>query len=65
MKFMIMGKKGDAVYDYDVETAEVKFNELLTSNLLPVVCKGAVKEIAKKFDPDADEVTWIPKIAGG
>lgn len=66
MKFKIMGQKGDDVYDYDVETAEVKFNELLSASLLPVALDGSGdKKIIKKFNPEVEEITWIPKIIGG
>ncbi len=44
MIFKILCEKGDAPYDYDVETAQIKFDELTGSGLLPmkVTDKGHV-----------------------
>jgi hypothetical protein len=67
MKFKIMGRKGDAVYDYDTATGEVKFNELLSDGLVPFGSSGEGKKLAKvdKFHPDLEEVVWMPKLVGG
>lgn len=66
MKFKIMGEKGDSEFNYDdLETAEIKFNELLESNLLPVVITPQGKTALTKFEPDADEILWMQKITGG
>jgi len=69
MKFKIMGKKGDNVVDYDdVETQEMKYDELIAANYLPVALnhgdKGQ-KVMLKAFDPDVAEILWMPKVAGG
>ena len=66
MEFKIMGRKGDAVFDYDMETAEIKFNELLSAGMLPVEAdeSGGSKPVAS-FRRDLERVTWIPRIAGG
>lgn len=67
MKFKIMCDKGDAGYDYDTETAEIKFNELLSQNYLPVAVDpdtGKNKNV-KEFDPDIQELIWVPAIMGG
>ncbi len=66
MKFKILGAKGDAVLDYDIETAEVKFNELLLEGLLPFK-EGETRALSRinNFDECEDEVTWLMKIAGG
>jgi hypothetical protein len=65
MKFKIMGTKGDAAFDYDTDAAEVKFNELLAADYIPVQSKGGKSGVVKEFDPDAEKVTWMPKIMGG
>lgn len=66
MKFKIMGQKGDAAYDYDtLEMQQIKFNELKTAGMLPMVREPAGSRLLKKFEPDHDEVIWIPSIAGG
>ena len=36
MEFKIMGKKGDAVFDYDAETAEIKPGCLNVQSLMTV-----------------------------
>ena len=66
MKFKIMGQKGDAAFDYDtIEMQQTKFTELEESGLLPVVRESGGLRVLKDFEPDHDEVTWIPKITGG
>ena len=66
MKFKIMGKKGDAEFDYDtIEMAKIKFNELLGSNLLPMEVTPSGNKALTVFKPDAEKVIWMPKIAGG
>ena len=67
MKFKILCNEGDAQYDYDVlEMAEIKFEELLNDNLLPVVVEPeGNKKVLKKFNPDVDEIMWVPAIMGG
>ncbi|MFH1526279.1 MAG: hypothetical protein ABIG69_06435 [Bacteroidota bacterium] len=65
MKFKIMGKKGDAVYDYDVATAEIKFNELFSAGMVPMIKESGKNQVAKVFKSDIEEITWIPQIAGG
>lgn len=66
MKFKILGAKGDAVLDYGIETAEVKFNELLSDGLLPFKQdeKKALSRI-DNFKECGDEVTWVMMLAGG
>ena len=67
MLFKIMGKKGDAAVAYDLETAEMKFNELKESNLIPferAKPEGPIKK-NDNFNPDAHEVIWFPRIGGG
>lgn len=66
MRFKIMGTKGDAALDYaDPEVAEIKFDELML-DMIPVARdKDVPARILKHFDPDVNEVVWIPKIAGG
>lgn len=66
MKFKILGKKGDVGLDYDIETAEIKFNELLSSGLTPFA-QNETKALAKvnNFKECEDEVLWLPRIAGG
>lgn len=66
MRFKILCGKGDAGYDYDtLEMAEIKFDELKTDGYLPVVVEPEGKRVLKGFDPNADEVIWVPAIAGG
>jgi hypothetical protein len=66
MKFEIMGKKGHGVYDYDLQTAEIKFNELVSANLVPMcVDEQGQHEVMESFDKDATKVRWVPRIAGG
>lgn len=66
MKFKIMGQKGDAVFDYDtIEMQKIKFNELMGGGMLPMVRGGGGSRVLKKFEPDQEEVIWIPKITGG
>jgi Fe-S cluster biogenesis protein NfuA len=61
-----MGKKGDAQFDYDtVEMQEIKFKELIDSNMLPTVVEEGGSRMLTKFEPDVDEVIWIPKVMGG
>ena len=65
MKFKIMGQKGDFEGGYDRVTASEKFEELFDSGMLPVVRENDTSRILKKFEPDHDEMLWIPKIMGG
>ena len=66
MKFRIISKKGDEAYDYDIETAEMKFSELLLSGMIPVAVGGEGEHrVLNKFNPDIDEMMWMPRIAGG
>jgi hypothetical protein len=66
MKFKILGQKGDAEFDYDtIEMQEIKFKELSKSGLLPMVAESGKNRMLKSFEPDANEIIWIPKIAGG
>jgi hypothetical protein len=66
MKFKIMGKKGDAEFDYEtIEMQKIKFDELQTAGMLPMVKTGSKTKMLKEFDPGVDEVIWIPKIMGG
>ena len=66
MKFKIMGKKGDAAFDYDtLEMQKVKFAELKDAGMLPMVRGSGGRRLLQKFDPAAEEVIWIPKITGG
>lgn len=66
MKFRIMGKKGDVAIDYDLEAAELKFNELKESNLIPFEKKrdGKLQKI-NDFNSKANELYWLPRITGG
>jgi hypothetical protein len=66
MKFKILGQKGDAEFDYDtIEMQEIKFKELGESGLLPMVAEAGKNRMLKNFEPDANEIIWIPKIVGG
>jgi hypothetical protein len=65
MLFKIMGKEGDAAYDYDLDVAEIKFDELKGANLLPVAVKEGRREVLKSFDPEVEQVIWMPKVIGG
>jgi hypothetical protein len=65
MKFKIMGRLGDSEFIYDDETAKIKFDELLASNLLPMKVTGKGNKALTVFDPTAREIVWMPKIAGG
>lgn len=66
MQFKIMGTQGDAGYEYDtLDMQMIKFAELQSSGMLPVKTTPAGKEIMKEFDPNIDEVVWIPRIVGG
>ena len=66
MKFKIMGKKGDAAYDYDtLDMQQIKFAELREAGMLPVVREPDGSRLLQKFEPDHDEVIWIPRITGG
>ena len=66
MKFKIMGRKGDAEFDYnDLELAEIKFDELVESNYLPVKVSPSGTKALTKFDPDIEEILWMSKITGG
>ena len=67
MKFKIMCHKGDAAYDYtDLEMAEIKFDELKTDGMLPMVIEPeGKKRVLQNFEPDINEVVWMPGIMGG
>ena len=66
MKFKIMGKKGDAEFDYDdLELAEIKFDELVESNYLPVEKTPAGTKALVEFNPKVKEILWMSKITGG
>ena len=66
MKFKIMGRKGDAEFDYDdLELAEIKFDELVESNYLPVEVKPNGTKALTKFNPEIKEILWMSKITGG
>lgn len=65
MIFKIMGNKGDAAIDLEtIEMQQIKFDELMGSGLLPMV-KDPAPRMLKSFEPEHDEVLWIPRIAGG
>ena len=68
MKFKIMGSKGDnvAVYE-DVETQQMKFDELLASGqYLPIASQGGKQPtLLKVFDPTLEEIIWMPVVGGG
>ena len=66
MRFKIMGKKGDAAFDYDtLEMQQVKFAELKSAGMLPMVREPSGSRLLQKFEPGVDEVIWIPRITGG
>ena len=66
MKFKIMGQKGDSEFDYDsIEMQEIKFDELKGAGMLPTVIDNGKSRMLDKFDPDANEIIWIPRIMGG
>lgn len=66
MKFKILGEKGDAEFDYDtIEMAEIKFKELKTAGMLPMVIEQGKNRMIQNFEAKADEIIWIPKITGG
>ena len=67
MKFKIMCDKGDAGYTYEeMEMAEIKFNELKGSGMLPMVIgTDSKKRVLQKFDSGVEEVLWLPAIVGG
>jgi hypothetical protein len=65
MRFKILCREGDDPYDYPTEVAELKFNELKQAGMLPVVYEGTKAVALKDFDPDIEEVTWLPAIRGG
>ena len=62
-----MGPKGDNVAIYkDVETQQLKFDELMASNYLPVATgQGQSGTVLKKFDPTLEEILWVPVVGGG
>lgn len=62
MIFKILCDKGDDEFDYDLDTAAIKFDELKSAGYLPVV---SGKEAISEFDPDAKEIVWMPAIMGG
>lgn len=66
MKFKIMGKKGDAEFDYDdIELAKIKFDELVESNYLPVAVSPSGTKALTKLNRDIEEILWMSKITGG
>lgn len=65
IKFEIMGKKGHAEPAYDLETAEMKFNELKESNLIPFEKKENGLKKMDKFNPDAKVIRFMPRLGGG
>lgn len=67
MIFRILGKKGDTVLDYDLETAEVKFTELQETGLVPFAEDKKTKKLAivEKFRPEIEEIKWFRKLVGG
>ena len=67
MKFKIMCGKGDAGVDYGKEVAEIKFDELVESNLRPfeVVPAGGGLKPMREFNPNAKEIHWMLLLAGG
>jgi hypothetical protein len=64
MKFKIMGKHGDAAFDYADDIVEVKFKEL-SKTMLPMEITPSGNKALTKFNPDSDTVVWMPKIMGG
>lgn len=63
MKFKIMGKKGDAAFDYDtIEMQKLKFNELINDNMLPMVIEDGKNRILENFDPNIDEKKFNKKL---
>jgi len=49
----------------DPETAETKFDELSLS-MIPVAADGeGPGTVMQKFDPNVEEVVWVPRITGG
>lgn len=66
IKFEIMGKKGHAEPAYDLETAEMKFEELKKAKMVPFkVVEGGKAKKMDRFDPDAEVIRWHPLLAGG
>lgn len=65
MKFKIISSKGDSLFDYPTAIAEIKFDELVKDRYLPMVLADGKHHQLKKFDPNADEVLWVPAVAGG
>ena len=66
MRFKIMCHKGDSLYDYDIpEMAAIKFDELIGSGMLPMVIEKSGNRLLTKFEPDVDEVMWMPAVVGG
>jgi hypothetical protein len=66
MRFKILGQKGDAEFDYDtIEMQEIKFDELKTAGMMPMVVDGGKGRMIQKFEPEVDEIIFIPKVMGG
>ena len=65
MKFKILCEEGDIAFDYDVATAEIKFDELINSNLLPMKVAEGGNQLMRGFDSEAEEIMWMPAIMGG
>ena len=66
MKFKIMCRKGDSLYDYNnTEMAEIKFNELVGDGLLPMVIEKPNNRILTKFESGIEEIIWMPAVVGG
>ena len=65
MKFRILCDKGDAGYDYDTDMAQIKFDELIKDNYLPMKVEQGKHLPMKTFDPSINEVVWMPNIMGG
>ena len=66
MQFKILCREGDALYDYPTEVAELKFDELRTAGMVPMVVEQEGKNrLLSKFEPDVEDITWMPAIMGG
>ena len=66
MHFKILCREGDAEYDYALDIAELKFDELRTAGMVPMVIEQEGKNrLLDKFDPDVEDMIWMPVIMGG
>lgn len=70
VKFRIMSHQGDEVKTYTREDAIEEFamlNKTMTPMLIGAATEGGASEakVLTSLTDDVEEVTWLPRVAGG